>query len=84
MYKCTVKPVIRCHLWDRDGWSYNECDIVNKGSIHMIVLWQDKKIWSFNTGYRLILVSTWPGLIVYEMLSTWQSLSESPNIVFNL
>jgi hypothetical protein len=30
IYKSTVKLVIRGHLWDKDGWSFNKCDIVEK------------------------------------------------------
>ena len=32
--QCTVKPVLRSHLWDKKKWSYKTGDLL-RGSIHM-------------------------------------------------
>ena len=32
--QCTVKPVLRSHLWDKNKWSYKTGDLL-RGSIHM-------------------------------------------------
>jgi hypothetical protein len=72
----------RNHHWEKENVAVYYMWPLKKYYIHMNCLLQDEKIWSFITGDRLILVPTWPGLIVYEILSTLQKVYQNYQIGF--
>ena len=48
---------------------------LNRGSIHMTFLWQDKKIWPINRDDCLTEVTAWAGLTVYVLQNYFDTKS---------
>ena len=81
IYKSTVKLGIRGHLWEKDGWSFNKCDIVEK-RFKWLFYDRTRNICSFQTGDRLIEVTTWAGLTIYETPPACQQVHQNSEIWF--
>jgi hypothetical protein len=79
IYKSTIKLIIRGHLWDKDGWSFNKCDIVEK-RFNWLLYDRTRNKCSFQTGHRLIEVTTWAGLTIWNTASLITNPPEFPNM----
>ena len=84
MYINTIKPKLRCHLWDKEKVVFSERWPLKRGSIHMKFLWQDRtrKRWPFNAGGCLIEVTPWGDLSVLDSLclNFFHLLARKPNL----
>jgi hypothetical protein len=63
---CTVKPVLRGHLWNKEKVVFQDRLPLKRGSIHMkfSMTGQEK-------GDLLIQVTAWAGLTVFQLLSNY-------------